>query len=66
MPVYRVTLRYSEPDPLTDQHLVGQTATLRDIDADSPEDAGWLAKIRLRLAYRPVEIRVMSWVAVSE
>ena len=64
MPVYRVTPRYSEPEATGQKSA--QSVFLTGIDADSPEEAGWLARLRLRLAYHPVEIRVLSWVVGTE
>ncbi len=66
MPSYRVTLRYSEPDPIDGQHMAAQTVTLSEPEAESPEDAGYSARLRMCLAYHPIASRVLSWVVETE
>lgn len=66
MPNYCVTLRYSEPDPITGQHMVAQTVTLSEPEGESPERARYSARLRLRLAYHPIDIHVLSWIVVTE
>ena len=61
LPDYTVTLRYTEPDPITGRHDVAQEVTFPVPYADSPERAAWLAKVRLRLAHVGTEIRIYHW-----
>jgi len=59
-------VKTTEPDPITGQHLAAQTVTLSEPEGESPERAGYSAKLRLRLAYHPIAIRVLSWVVETE
>ena len=60
MPTYTVTLRYSMPP-----HDTPQEATLSGIHADTPEEAGWMAKVQLRLAHKGKRVGV-SHLGVKE
>lgn len=59
VPLYQVTLRYSEPDPISRKHEVSQLVQLRE-EADSEPQAAWLVKAKLRLALGK-EVRIFSW-----
>ena len=45
---------------------MAQDVVLSAVDAIGPEQAGWLAKGRLRLAYWPIPVRVISWEVEDE
>ena len=40
---------------------MAQDVVLPEVDAISPDQVGWLAKGRLRLAYWPTPVRVITW-----
>ena len=60
MPTYTVTLRYS-----LEKHDAPKEITLSEIQADTPEEAGWLAKMQLRQAHMGGEVHVFEWEAVE-
>ncbi len=61
MPTYTVTLRYSEGG----HDNAHKEITLSEIQADTPEEAGWLAKVQLRQAHMGGEVHVFEWEAVE-
>ena len=52
---YTVTLRYTEG-----HHDTPKKITLSEIQADTPEEAAWMAKVQLRQAHMGGEIHVFE------
>ena len=66
-PTYRVVLRYTEtPVDGGTSCTLPQEVIVRQVDADTPERAGWLGKVQIRVAYAPQAIRIHSWIVEEE
>ena len=53
---YTVTLRYS-----LEKHDTPKEITLSEIQANTPGEAAWLAKVQLRQAHMGGEVHVFGW-----